>query len=156
MSKKRNPKDFLLGIVLVLLLGCLAYGISALLQGEVTEGTVTVKSGDSEITALSNTVAEYRKSGSVADFARFEIPQDAKAFPVIKMDKGIILVTSQDPYSDMSYTIYKEDGSELYYRSSFFSYPEENGTYYIVIDTSWGTDEHHFTTQHGFTLVMNE
>ena len=71
------------------------------------------------------------------------------------MDKGIVLEATQDPWGDMYYTVYRSDYSELYYRSIFFSYPEESGTYYIVIDTAWGGKDHHFTTQHGFTLIID-
>ena len=54
------------------------------------------------------------------------------------MDKGIVLEASQDPYGAMYYTVYNEDFSELYYRSERFAYPENDGTYYVVIDTAWG------------------
>ena len=36
----------------------------------------------------------------------------ADEFPVIRMDKGIVLEASQDPYGAMYYTVYNEDFSE--------------------------------------------
>ena len=50
--------------------------------------------------------------------------------------------------------VYNEDFSELYYRSERFAYPENDGTYYVVIDTAWGDKNHYFSTEHGFTLVI--
>ena len=70
------------------------------------------------------------------------------------MDKGIVLEASQDPYGAMYYTVYNKDFSELYYRSERFAYPENDGTYYVVIDTAWGDKNHYFSTEHGFTLVI--
>ena len=97
---------------------------------------------------------EQRKNGSKACRGHFEIEAVADEFPVIRMDKGIVLEASQDPYGAMYYTVYNEDFSELYYRSERFAYPENAGTYYVVIDTAWGDKNHYFSTEHGFTLVI--
>ena len=105
-------------------------------------------------TALQNVTGEQRKNGSKACGGHFEIEKVADEFPVIRMDKGIVLEASQDPYGAMYYTVYNEDFSELYYRSERFAYPENDGTYYVVIDTAWGDKNHYFSTEHGFTLVI--
>ena len=105
-------------------------------------------------TALQNVTGEQRKNGSKACGGHFEIEEVADEFPVIRMDKGIVLEASQDPYGAMYYTVYNEDFSELYYRSERFAYPENDGTYYVVIDTAWGDKNHYFSTEHGFTLVI--
>ena len=105
-------------------------------------------------TALQNVTGEQRKNGSKACRGHFEIEAVADEFPVIRMDKGIVLEASQDPYGAMYYTVYNEDFSELYYRSERFAYPENDGTYYVVIDTAWGDKNHYFSTEHGFTLVI--
>ena len=105
-------------------------------------------------TALQNVTGEQRKNGSEACGGHFEIEEVADEFPVIRMDKGIVLEASQDPYGAMYYTVYNEDFSELYYRSERFAYPENDGTYYVVIDTAWGDKNHYFSTEHGFTLVI--
>ena len=106
------------------------------------------------MTALQNVTGEQRKNGSKACGGHFEIEEVADEFPVIRMDKGIVLEASQDPYGAMYYTVYNEDFSELYYRSERFAYPENDGTYYVVIDTAWGDKNHYFSTEHGFTLVI--
>ena len=105
-------------------------------------------------TALQNVTGEQRKNGSKACGGHFEIEAVADEFPVIRMDKGIVLEASQDPYGAMYYTVYNEDFSELYCRSERFAYPENDGTYYVVIDTAWGDKNHYFSTEHGFTLVI--
>ena len=105
-------------------------------------------------TALQNVTGEQRKNGSKACGGHFEIEEVADEFPVIRMDTGIVLEASQDPYGAMYYTVYNEDFSELYYRSERFAYPENDGTYYVVIDTAWGDKNHYFSTEHGFTLVI--
>ena len=155
MRKPKSFKDFILGILFVAVLGCVAYFIADLLKTEVVPGDIAVQSGDMEITALQRVTAEQRKDGSFLDCERFDIQTDSADFPVLHMDKGIVLEATQDPWGDMYYTVYRSDYSELYYRSIFFSYPEESGTYYIVIDTAWGGKDHHFTSQHGFTLIID-
>ena len=155
MAKPKSFKDLLLGILFMAILGGIAYGIAWLVQTDPAPGDIMVYSGEAEVTALQRVIDEQQKrKGSVAGEERFEIETDAENFPVVNMEKSIMLEATQDPISDMYYTVYEEDGDELYYRSVFFEYPEEPGTYYVVIDTMWGRRDHHFTTQHGFTLVM--
>ena len=135
-------------------LGVGAYFIADALKAELVPGDIVVRSGNEEITALQNVTGEQRKNGSKACGGHFEIEAVADEFPVIRMDKGIVLEASQDPYGAMYYTVYNEDFSELYYRSERFAYPENDGTYYVVIDTAWGDKNHYFSTEHGFTLVI--
>ncbi|MGN0478816.1 MAG: hypothetical protein ACI4GO_05250, partial [Hominenteromicrobium sp.] len=151
----KSFKDFILGILMIAVLGCAAYFIADLLKTEIAPGNIAVQSGDAEITALQRVTSEESKDGGHTDCERFDIQTDAADFPVLHMDKGIVLEATQDPYGEMYYTVYRSDYSELYYRSTFFSYPEESGTYYIVIDTAWGGKKHFFTTQHGFTLIID-
>lgn len=155
MRKPKSFKDFVLGILLVAALGCVAYFIADLLKTEITPGDIAVKSGGEEIIALQRVTAEQREDGSFLDCARFDIQTDSADFPVLHMEKGIVLEATQDPWGDMYYTVYNADFSELYYRSEYFSYPEESGTYYIIIDTTWGNRKQYFGTQHGFTLVID-
>ena len=155
VRKPKSFKDLVLGLLLVAALGVVAYCIADLLKTEITPGDIVVKSGDAEITALQRVTAEQRKDGSAVDGVRFDIETDSADFPVLHMDKGIVLEATQDPWGEMYYTVYNADFSELYYRSVFFSYPEESGTYYIVMDTMWGGKDHSFSTQHGFALEID-
>ena len=155
MKKPKSFKDLVLGLLMVAALGCAAYFIADLLKAEIVPGDIAVKSGETEITALCRVVSE-QQNGGVTDGSRFDLAVDAADFPVLHMEKGIVLEATQDPYGSMYYTVYAEDCTELYYRSEYFGYPEENGTYYIVIDTKWGEKNHFFTTQHGFALVIDE
>jgi len=154
MAKPKSIKDLLLGILFMAILGVIAYGIAWLLQTEPEPGNISVYSGDTETVTLQRVVAEEKKKELIVDSGRFHIEEDAALFPVVRMEKSIMLEASQDPISDMYYTIYKEDFSELYYRTVFFTYPEEPGTYYVVVDTTWGRKDHNFSTQHGFTLII--
>lgn len=154
MQRPKSFKDLVLGILIVAVLGVGAYFIADALKAELVPGNIAVRSGDEEITALQNVTGEQSKNGSKACGGRFEIEKVADEFPVIRMDKGIVLEASQDPYGAMYYTVYNEDFSELYYRSERFAYPENDGTYYVVIDTAWGDKNHYFSTEHGFTLVI--
>ena len=154
MQRPKSFKDLVLGILIVAVLGVGAYFIADALKAELVPGDIVVRSGNEEITALQNVTGEQRKNGSKACGGHFEIEEVADEFPVIRMDKGIVLEASQDPYGAMYYTVYNEDFSELYYRSERFAYPENDGTYYVVIDTAWGDKNHYFSTEHGFTLVI--
>ena len=154
MQRPKSFKDLVLGILIVAVLGVGAYFIADALKAELVPGDIVVRSGNEEITALRNVTGEQRKNGSKACRGHFEIEAVADEFPVIRMDKGIVLEASQDPYGAMYYTVYNEDFSELYYRSERFAYPENDGTYYVVIDTAWGDKNHYFSTEHGFTLVI--
>lgn len=154
MQRPKSFKDLVLGILIVAVLGVGAYFIADALKAELVPGDIVVRSGNEEITALQNVTGEQRKNGSKACGGHFEIEEVADEFPVIHMDKGIVLEASQDPYGAMYYTVYNEDFSELYYRSERFAYPENDGTYYVVIDTAWGDKNRYFSTEHGFTLVI--
>ena len=154
MQRPKSFKDLVLGILIVAVLGVGAYFIADALKAELVPGDIVVRSGNEEITALQNVTGEQRKNGSKACGGHFEIEEVADEFPVIRMDKGIVLEASQDPYGAMYYTVYNEDFSELYYRSERFAYPENDGTYYVVVDTAWGDKNHYFSTEHGFTLVI--
>ena len=154
MQRPKSFKDLVLGILIVAVLGVGAYFIADALRAELVPGDIVVRSGNEEVTALQNVVEEQRKNGAVASGEHFKIEDAAGDFPVIHMDKGIVLEASQDPYGAMYYTVYNEDFSELYYRSERFAYPENGGTYYVMVDTAWGDKNHYFTTEHGFTLVI--
>lgn len=154
MAKPKSVKDFFLGILFFAVIGMIAYGIAWLVQTDPEPGDIMVYSGDTEITALQRVISKETKKEGVLDGTRFELETDAADFPVVRMEKSIMLEATQDPISDMYYTIYNEDFSELYYRTVFFEYPEEPGTYYVVIDTMWGRSDFNFTTQHGFTLII--
>lgn len=154
MQRPKSFKDLVLGILIIAVLGVGAYFIADALKAELVPGDIVVRSGNEEITALQNVTGEQSKNGSKACGVHFEIEEVADEFPVIYMDKGIVLEASQDPYGAMYYTVYNEDFSELYYRSERFAYPESDGTYYVVIDTAWGDKNHYFSTEHGFTLVI--
>lgn len=155
MRKPKNFKDFVLGLLFVGILCAIAWGIGWLLQTDPEPGDIKVYSGDIEITTLQNVIGEETKKESI-DHDRFDLAEDAADFPVVVMEKSIMLEATQDPISDMYYTLYDADFTELYYRAVSFSYPEEPGTYYVVIDTMWGRSDHNFTTQHGFTLAIEE
>lgn len=154
MRKPKNFKDFVLGLLLICVLIGIAYGIGSLFEADPEPGDITVWSGDAEITALQTVTAEKKRNKDTIEGQKFDVEEDAERFPAVHLDGSIILDASQDPYGSMYYTIYKEDFSELYYRSEFFQYPEESGTYYIIVETTWGGASHSFSTQHGFTLTM--
>lgn len=82
MRKPKSFKDFILGILFVAVLGCVAYFIADLLKTEVVPGDIAVQSGDTEITALQRVTAEQRKDGSFLDCERFDIQTDSADFPV--------------------------------------------------------------------------
>ena len=65
MRKPKSFKDFILGILFVTVLGCVAYFIADLLKTEVVPGDIAVQSGDMEITALQRVTAEQRKDGRI-------------------------------------------------------------------------------------------
>ena len=113
---------------------------------------------EAAVLRLENPEMSLREMGERLSISRsgvnHRLEEVADEFPVIRMDKGIVLEASQDPYGAMYYTVYNEDFSELYYRSERFAYPENDGTYYVVIDTAWGDKNHYFSTEHGFTLVI--
>ncbi len=114
MQRPKSFKDLVLGILIVAVLGVGAYFIADALKAELVPGDIVVRSGNEEITALQNVTGEQRKNGSEACGEHFEIEEVADEFPVIRMDKGIVLEASQDPYGAMYYTVYNEDFSELY------------------------------------------
>lgn len=156
IQRPKSFKDLVLGILCIAVLGVGAYFIADALKTELVPGDIIVRSGTEEITTLQNVTGEQRKNGSVASGDHFKIEDAAGDFPIIHMNKGIVLEASQDPYGSMYYTIYNSDFSELYYRSERFVYPDKVGTYYIVIDTAWGDKNHYFTTEHGFTLIIDD
>lgn len=156
MIRPKSFKDFILGILLISVIGLAAVGIGYLLQGEVTPGDIQVLSGAAEITAQQHITGEEIKTGkdSVIKYEPLNIETEAAGLPAIEMEKGIILEATQDPYSGMYYTMYNEQYEELYYRSVQFHYPEEPGTYYVIIDADWGNRKHVITIQHGFALII--
>lgn len=97
MQRPKSFKDLVLGILIVAVLGVGAYFIADALKAELVPGDIVVRSGNEEITALQNVTGEQRKNGSKACGGHFEIEEVADEFPVIRMDKGIVLEASQDP-----------------------------------------------------------
>ena len=151
-NKPKSVKDFFLAVAFFAVIGVIAYGIAWLVRTEPVPGDIKVYSGQEEVMTLQRVIREEKKREDVKEQARFEIETDAESFPVVQMQKSIMLEATQDPISDMYYSVYDADGNELYYREVRFTYPETPDTYYVVIDTMWGNRDHKFTTQHGFTL----
>ncbi len=152
-TKPKSIKDFLLGILFMAILGLIAYGLAWLFQSDPEPGDIKVYSGDAEIVTQRFITAEEKKK-SVTDFTRIDLSEDADALPEIIMDKSIMLEATQDPITDMYYSLYDENMEEVYYRQVSFTYPDSPGSYYIIIDTMWGTSDHKFMTQHGFELII--
>ena len=153
-KKPMSVKDFFIAVAFFAVVGLIAYGIAWLVQSDPVPGDITVYSGSAEVTALQRVISEEKKKEGTTEGERFVPETDAADFPVVHMDKSIMLEATQDPITDMYYTVYDEDFAELYYRAVQFTYPEEPGVYYVVIDTMWGNRDHKFTTQHGITLVI--
>ena len=153
-KKPKKIQDLLIAVAFFAVVGLIAYGIAWLLHSDPVPGDITVYSGETEVVMLQNVIAEEHKKNGNTQYDRFVIEEDAEKFPVVEMHKSIMLEASQDPISDMFYTVYNEDFTERYYRAVRFEYPEEAGTYYVVIDTMWGNEDLKFTTQHGFTLII--
>ena len=153
-KKPKKIQDLLIAIAFFAVVGAIAYGIAWLLHTDPVPGDITVYSGETEVVMLQNVITEEHRKNGTTNYDRFVIEEDAEQFPVVQMDRSIMLEASQDPISDMYYSVYNADYSELYYRAVRFEYPEEAGTYYVVVDTMWGNRDLKFTTQHGFTLII--
>lgn len=154
MQRPKSFKDLVLGILIVAVLGVGAYFIADALKAELVPGDIVVRSGNEGDYRAAERDRRAKEERFKACGGHFEIEEVAVNSRSFAMDKGIVLEASQDPYGAMYYTVYNEDFSELYYRSERFAYPENDGTYYVVIDTAWGDKNHYFSTEHGFTLVI--
>ena len=151
---KRRLSDILILIAFVGVLSLIAHGVNSIIRMELKPGDIQVYSGKTEIVSLQRVTGEQTKKGSIAEGERFEIEKDAESFPEIRMSKSIMLEATKNPYGSMHYTVYKENFEELYFRRDAFSYPEEAGTYYVVVDTMWGDKNKNISTQHGFKLIV--
>ena len=151
---KRRLSDILVLLVFLGVLALIAHGVNGLIKTETKPGDIQVYSGSTEIVSLQRVTGEQNKKGSIAEGERFEIEKDAESFPEIRMGKSIMLEATKNPYGGMHYTVYKENFEELYFRRETFSYPEEAGVYYVVVDTMWGDRSRNISTQHGFKLIV--
>ena len=152
-KKPKSVKDFFLAVLFFAVIGIIAYGIAWLVQTDPVPGDIKVYSGQEEVLTQQRVIREEKKRSDTKEYARYDIEKDAEDFPVVQMSKSIMLEATQDPIGDMFYSVYDASFQELYYREVRFTYPDEPGTYYVVIDTMWGNSDHKFTTQHGFTLI---
>lgn len=151
---KRKLSDILVLLIFVGVIALIAHGINYFIKSEMKPGDILIYSGETEIISLQRVTGEQNRKGTIAEGERFEIEKDAASFPKLNMKKSIMLEATQNPYGGMHYTVYTEDFEELYFRRDTFSYPEEPGTYYIVVDTAWGSQSRNISTQHGFKLVI--
>ncbi len=151
---KRKLSDILILFAFIGVLALIAHGVNSLIKTEMKPGDIQVYSGSAEIVAQQRVTGEQNKKGSISEGERFEIEKDAASFPEIRMSKSIILEATKNPYGGMHYTVYNENFEELYFRREAFSYPEEAGTYYVVVDTMWGDRSKNISTQHGFKLIV--
>lgn len=154
--KRKKLVDLLLGLLIIAALGAVAYGVAFLLQGEPKAGDVTAHTGTAQTETYTVQVSETKSDGSVMDAARIDVKKEAASFPHLDLAGDLYLTTTEDPlYDTMHYTLYDSAFNELYYRSTYFTYPEAAGTYYLVMEAAWGRQNRNFTTQHGVSFTMD-
>lgn len=131
-----------------------AYFIADALKAELVPGDIVVRSGNEEITALQNVTGEQRKNGSKACGGHFEIEEVADEFPSFAWIKASCLKPRRIPTARCITRFITRISPSFTTAASGLRTLKTTGTYYVVIDTAWGDKNHYFSTEHGFTLVI--